>query len=123
VSTWQHVLSKLRLWELIQFERICFLDGDTVLIQNLDKVFAEDVVRATGTGKIWDATHDDEGKLPSDYSFAGIVEMNEQVSSARALVHICCDSSLTILMSSTTTHLQKLVTIGRMPTISTQASS
>lgn len=36
-STWQDVMTKLRMWELTQFERICFLDGDTVLVEPLDR--------------------------------------------------------------------------------------
>ncbi|KJX95835.1 hypothetical protein TI39_contig1008g00007 [Zymoseptoria brevis] len=76
VPTWQFVLTKLRLWELVQFERICFLDGDTVLMKNLDSVFEEDAVLTSKTGNSQEALRDDEGKHPSDYSFAGIVEMN-----------------------------------------------
>lgn len=31
---------KLRLWELVEYERIIFLDADTIVIRNLDKLFA-----------------------------------------------------------------------------------
>jgi len=39
VYRWSKVLAKLRLWELTQFERICFLDGDTILQSPIDEVF------------------------------------------------------------------------------------
>jgi hypothetical protein len=84
VSTWHNVMSKLRLWELVQFERICFLDGDTILMRDLDGVFEEESVRTIQTGSVWDTSHDDDGKLPGDYAFAGILEMNEDVRRAQA---------------------------------------
>ncbi|HEX2620124.1 MAG TPA: glycosyltransferase family 8 protein [Phototrophicaceae bacterium] len=34
-----HNFVKLRLWELEQFERVVFLDADTLVIQNIDRLF------------------------------------------------------------------------------------
>ncbi|MEW7008579.1 glycosyltransferase [Lentilitoribacter sp. EG35] len=31
---------KLRLWELVEYERIIFLDADTIVIRNIDKLFS-----------------------------------------------------------------------------------
>jgi hypothetical protein len=39
VYRWSKVLAKLRLWELTQFERICFLDGDSLMQHGIDGVF------------------------------------------------------------------------------------
>lgn len=48
-------------------------------MKNLDSVFEEDAVLMSKTGNSQEALRDDEGKHPSDYSFAGIVEMNMEV--------------------------------------------
>jgi alpha-N-acetylglucosamine transferase len=74
-STWQDVMTKLRLWELEQFERICFLDGDTVLVEPLDAIFADPAVETRGTLTQPAATLADEGAMPLEYSFAGVPEM------------------------------------------------
>ncbi|KAI4738347.1 nucleotide-diphospho-sugar transferase, partial [Aureobasidium sp. EXF-8846] len=74
-STWQDVMTKLRLWELEQFERICFLDGDTVLVEPLDAIFADPAVETRGTLTQPAATKADEGAMPLEYSFAGVPEM------------------------------------------------
>lgn len=76
VSTWQSVLGKLRLWELVEYERVCFLDGDTILTRRMDGIFEDPAVQAQSAGT--DAGHirDDEGPLPRQYVFAGIQEMS-----------------------------------------------
>ncbi|EME88017.1 glycosyltransferase family 8 protein [Pseudocercospora fijiensis CIRAD86] len=75
VSTWQAVLTKLRLWELTQFERICFLDGDTVLTRNIDDVFEDPAVSTMQTGTKGSAIREDEAQQPRQYVFAGVPEM------------------------------------------------
>lgn len=75
ISTWQAVLTKLRLWELTQFERICFLDGDTVLTRSIDGIFDDPAVQTQQTGSNEDAIKDDEWRQPSRYAFAGVPEM------------------------------------------------
>ncbi|KAK4545766.1 hypothetical protein LTR36_002720 [Oleoguttula mirabilis] len=74
VSTWQNVMSKLRLWQLTQFERICFLDGDTILTKSLDDIFDDPAVTARGIDDRPEATLADEARLPSEYVFAGVPE-------------------------------------------------
>lgn len=41
-SGWIHTYSKLHLWKLIQFDKVCFLDGDTLILQNIDDIFQYD---------------------------------------------------------------------------------
>jgi alpha-N-acetylglucosamine transferase len=77
-STWQDVMTKLRLWELTQFKRICFVDGDTVLVEPLDGVFQDDAVTSRKTGQIKTQIFDDEAAMPANYSFAGVPEMNRK---------------------------------------------
>lgn len=75
VSTWQSVLGKLRLWELTEYDRICFLDGDTVLTRPLDGIFDDPAVETQAVGTDAEQSREDEGPLPSHYVFAGIQEM------------------------------------------------
>ena len=49
ISNWDEMMTKLRLWELTQFERICFLDGDTQLLGPLDGVFSDPAVKDQST--------------------------------------------------------------------------
>jgi alpha-N-acetylglucosamine transferase len=78
IGTWQDVMTKLRLWELTQFERICFVDGDTVLVEPLDGVFYDNAVVSRGTGQNKTQVFDDEAAMPANYSFAGVPEMNHK---------------------------------------------
>ncbi|KAF2800685.1 glycosyltransferase family 8 protein, partial [Melanomma pulvis-pyrius CBS 109.77] len=40
-SRFRDVLSKLRLWELIDWDKILYLDADTFLLENLDAIFTD----------------------------------------------------------------------------------
>lgn len=77
-STWQDVMTKLRLWELTQFERICFLDGDTVLAEPLDGVFQDPAVASRPTLQKKKQIFEDEAEMPMNFSFAGVPEMNRK---------------------------------------------
>jgi alpha-N-acetylglucosamine transferase len=74
-STWQDVFDKLRLWELTQFDRIAFLDGDTILARPLDGIFNDSSVASQQTLTKPDALLSDEAALPPSYVFAGQPEM------------------------------------------------
>jgi len=75
---WGDVMTKLRLWELTQFERICFLDGDTQLMAPLDDIFSDPAVVTHQTGNKTNNPHDDEASMPSTYSFGGVPEMKQK---------------------------------------------
>jgi alpha-N-acetylglucosamine transferase len=77
-SNWEEVFDKLRLWELTQFDRICFLDGDTVLNRQLDGVFLDTAAAAHNTLDHSDKLRSDEAPLPPFYVFAGQPEMNRE---------------------------------------------
>ena len=77
-TKWQDVMTKLRLWELTQFERICFVDGDTVLVEPLDGIFQDPALVSRPTGQKEDQRFEDESEMPATYSFAGVPEMNRQ---------------------------------------------
>ena len=36
---WQDVLTKLRLFELVQYDKILFLDSDTLITKRMDNIF------------------------------------------------------------------------------------
>jgi alpha-N-acetylglucosamine transferase len=76
LPNWEEVLDKLRLWELTQFDRICFLDGDTVLNRPLDGVFLDTAAASHNTLDRSDKLRPDEAALPPMYVFAGQPEMN-----------------------------------------------
>merc|ERR1711939_226137 len=59
-STWQNVMSKLRLWELTEYERICFLDGDTILTDTMDGIFEDAAAAMQESGQDQEATEADE---------------------------------------------------------------
>jgi len=75
---WKDVMTKLRLWELTQFERICQLDGDTVLTRPLDGVFLDPAVQSQTTLEKPEETKSDEGTMPTTYSFASFPEMKQE---------------------------------------------
>ncbi|KAF2636603.1 nucleotide-diphospho-sugar transferase [Massarina eburnea CBS 473.64] len=80
VSTWEGIMTKLRLWELTQFERIALLDGDTVLVQPLDGIFADPAIQLQETllNKTGDALKLDEVPFPETFAFAGVPEMKKE---------------------------------------------
>lgn len=73
---WSELFDKLRLWELTQFERIAFLDGDTVLNRPLTNIFNDTAAAAHQTLNRPDKVKPDAAPLPSTYVFAGQPEMN-----------------------------------------------
>lgn len=73
-SRWQDVMVKLRLWELVDYDRILFLDADTFILKNIDGVFDDAAAqprRTLGKEKI----EKNEGKLPRDYLLGTISEV------------------------------------------------
>ncbi|UPX12083.1 uncharacterized protein EKO05_0002656 [Ascochyta rabiei] len=68
------VMTKLRLWELTQFDRICLIDGDTVLMENIDGVFGDPAVNTRTTLDKPNAIRDDEAPQPTEYAFASTAE-------------------------------------------------
>jgi alpha-N-acetylglucosamine transferase len=75
---WQDVMTKLRLFEMEEFDRILFLDADTFLLKSLDGVFKERVSRPRST------LHKtkfkaDEGALPNEYVFATASEVTHVI--------------------------------------------
>ncbi|KAH8750442.1 nucleotide-diphospho-sugar transferase [Hyaloscypha finlandica] len=70
---WQDVLTKLRLFELVQFDKVLFLDSDTIITKRMDGIF--DDPAAQSQKNLGDSSENksptDEGQQPSTYLFAG----------------------------------------------------
>ncbi|KAF2280461.1 putative glycosyl transferase family 8 family, partial [Westerdykella ornata] len=73
---YNEVLSKLRLWEHTEYDRICLLDSDIVLNKPIDGVFDDPAValQTTGTNRSAEIYKEDEGELPTTYAFAAAME-------------------------------------------------
>ncbi|KAF2854368.1 glycosyltransferase family 8 protein, partial [Plenodomus tracheiphilus IPT5] len=68
-------MTKLRVFEMTQYERILVLDGDSMLLHPLDGVFDDPAAQLQGTG-----THKDEDghpPMPSTYLLAGLSEIHD----------------------------------------------
>ncbi|GAM87586.1 hypothetical protein ANO11243_056130 [Dothideomycetidae sp. 11243] len=67
--TWSKTMTKLRLWELVDFDRIAFLDADHLLVRPMDDIFSDPAVEEQVTKP--SDTIDVTAPLPSTYVFAG----------------------------------------------------
>lgn len=83
LAHWTDVLTKLRLWELTNYDRIAFIDADTILAKPIDGVFDDPAVAEQKTATLLNQVDDiqlaaeDEGAslLPSTYLFAAITQV------------------------------------------------
>ena len=75
IPEWDDVMTKLRAWDLTQYSRILFLDGDTILSRRLDELFDDPAcqMRQVETNGSWLL---DEGTQPQEYVLASIPETN-----------------------------------------------
>jgi len=70
---WKDVMTKIRLFEMTDYDRILFIDADTLLTRQIDGVFEETMVREpsrTRFEKGGKAVRGDEDLLPAEYIFA-----------------------------------------------------
>ncbi|KAF2152517.1 glycosyltransferase family 8 protein [Myriangium duriaei CBS 260.36] len=70
-SAWQDVMTKLRLWELLDFERVAFLDADTLLARPLDDVFTDPAAVEQRTLPGYKGAVPGAATPPETYVFAG----------------------------------------------------
>ncbi|KAK5168496.1 nucleotide-diphospho-sugar transferase [Cryomyces antarcticus] len=70
---WGKVMAKLRAWELTEYSRILFLDGDTILAAPLDGIFDEPEAQLIPT--LDEPPRDGEAPLPSRYLLAAPPEV------------------------------------------------
>ncbi|KAF3938972.1 hypothetical protein ABW19_dt0203199 [Dactylella cylindrospora] len=73
VTRWKDQFTKLRLLELVEYERIVFIDADTLITRSMDNIFEDPAVKTpqetlfeTRRGEI----KSDEAQLPDKYVFS-----------------------------------------------------
>lgn len=70
-SQWWDQLTKLRLFEITQFEKIAYFDTDTIIVTNIDEIFNDPAANVTQNLNDPAKAPADEGPQPSTYVFAG----------------------------------------------------
>ncbi|TGO06782.1 hypothetical protein BTUL_0552g00010 [Botrytis tulipae] len=72
VTRWKDQFTKLRIFEMIEYERILFIDADTLIIEPLDGIFDEVMIQTPMTSLLHRAQEvkSDEKPIPSNYTFA-----------------------------------------------------
>ncbi|KAH6675293.1 nucleotide-diphospho-sugar transferase [Plectosphaerella plurivora] len=73
VTRWKDQFTKLRLLEMTQYDRVLFIDADTLLTRSLDGVFDEPGVRDPSHTLFDERPRQvrwDEARLPADFVFA-----------------------------------------------------
>ncbi|EWC47245.1 hypothetical protein DRE_03364 [Drechslerella stenobrocha 248] len=73
ITRWKDQFTKLRLFELVEYERVVFIDADTLLTRNIDGIFDDPAVRQPAeplfeTKKA--EIKSDEAPLPQKYVFS-----------------------------------------------------
>jgi alpha-N-acetylglucosamine transferase len=72
VAQWKDQFTKLRLLEMVQYDRILYIDADTLLTRPIDGVFDEPMVRDPAETRFdrLSMIRGDEAPLPANYMFA-----------------------------------------------------
>lgn len=80
-SRWADVLTKLRLWEMVQYDLIVFLDGDSVLTRCLDGILSAPVTWLATSTQTSLSINGVEISLPETYIAAGLPQLRTNHSS------------------------------------------
>ncbi|KAF2094691.1 glycosyltransferase family 8 protein [Rhizodiscina lignyota] len=73
VRRWKEQFTKLRIFEMTEFQRILFLDADNLILAPLDPIFQEEEVKTLSPTFSWPPevkVKSDEAALPSEWLFA-----------------------------------------------------
>lgn len=65
---------KLNLANMTSYDKICFIDADTLIYDRIDGVFQDPATKIVRSGRDKDQLKDDESPLPRRYMFAGVPE-------------------------------------------------
>ena len=69
-ARWVDVLAKLRLFQLTEYSKICFIDADMLVTAPLDGVFFDEATLTQATLPNPEQIKEDEGALPRTYMLA-----------------------------------------------------
>ena len=64
---WRDMLSKLHMWQLVEYEKTLFLDADMLIVKRMDGVFTDPTAAPLKINS--SAAVADEGPIPSSYIF------------------------------------------------------
>ncbi|KAF2168994.1 glycosyltransferase family 8 protein [Zasmidium cellare ATCC 36951] len=70
IARWADMLAKLRLFQLTDYAKICYIDADTLVTGPLDGVFFDEATLTQATLPNPAEIKDDESPLPRTYMFA-----------------------------------------------------
>jgi alpha-N-acetylglucosamine transferase len=72
VTRWKDQFTKLRIFEMVEYERVLFIDADTLIVKPIDGIFDEFMIQIPMTSQLYRAyeAKSDEKPLPSNYTFA-----------------------------------------------------
>lgn len=68
---WQLSLTRFHLWEHEEYDKLCYIDADTLITGNLEDVFSDPAAAHKDTSEKKKEIKTDEEALPSTYLFAG----------------------------------------------------
>ncbi|KAK0108567.1 hypothetical protein ONS95_003365 [Cadophora gregata] len=74
VKKWKDQFTKLRIFEMVEYERILFIDSDTLITRSIDRIFSSPLVQDPSP-TLSNLTHqikNDEALLPAHYLFAAL---------------------------------------------------
>ncbi|KAF2834634.1 glycosyltransferase family 8 protein [Patellaria atrata CBS 101060] len=75
LEKWSEVMSKLRLWQLTEYDRMLFLDTDSVLIKNIDGIWEDPgAMMVKSVREPVSPVMDDETPIPEKFLFASVPE-------------------------------------------------
>ncbi|CAG8898757.1 unnamed protein product [Penicillium egyptiacum] len=80
-SRWVDILTKLRLWEMVQYDLIVYLDGDSVLTRCIDGLLSSAATWLATTKQTLLSLNGTEIRLPETYIAAGLPQLRPNHSS------------------------------------------
>lgn len=73
---WRDVMTKLRAWQLKQYSRVAFLDGDMILNRCMDGLFDDPATQRRDSIATGEYSSEIDSPIPSSYLLASIPETN-----------------------------------------------
>ena len=77
LQRWRDMMSKLRMLELIQFEKVLFMDADMYIAERMDGIFTDPTTEPLSPNS--ELAIEDEGPLPKSYIFSAQLYMEGRV--------------------------------------------
>lgn len=68
---WAHVMTKLRVYQLVEYEKVLLMDSDIVVLQRIDAIFDDPAAQVFQNLNNASNVMDDEAPQPSSYIMAG----------------------------------------------------